>query len=50
MVKEMGKNILILFVMLLAVAAVIYGITYMGSKVDNKTKYQHPITRPGASW
>jgi len=46
----MMKNVITLIVLLLAVAVIVFGIHYMGSKVDNKSKYQHPITRPGASW
>jgi len=46
----MMKSVITLIVLLLAVAVIILGIHYVGSKVDNKTKYQHPITRPGASW
>lgn len=46
----MAKNILILILLLIAIAAIIFGVTYMGLQVDNQTKYRHPITRPGASW
>ena len=46
----MGKNIIMLIVLLLVVAAIVLGIHYLGSQVDNKSKYQHPITKPGASW
>lgn len=46
----MLKSILKLLVLLTAIAAVTLGLHYLGSQVDNKSKYQHPITRPGASW
>lgn len=46
----MAKNILMLFALLLVVAAIILGIHFLGKQVDNKSKYQHPITRPGAGW
>ncbi|WP_153305034.1 hypothetical protein [Malonomonas rubra] len=46
----MTKNILLLIILLVVVAGIILGIHYLGSQVDNKKKYQHPITRPGASW
>jgi len=49
-VKEMTKNILLLIGLLILVAAIILGVHYLGSQVDNKKKYTHPITRPGASW
>lgn len=48
--KDMTKNIVRLLLLLVVVAAIIFGIHYVGSKVDNKNKYKHPITRPGASW
>ncbi|MBE9485583.1 MAG: hypothetical protein KAT62_11020 [Desulfuromonadales bacterium] len=47
---SMTKNIFTLIILLLVVAAVISGIHYLGSQVDNKSKYTHPITRPGARW
>ncbi len=46
----MVKNLLILVLLLVVIAAIIFGVTYMGLQVDNQTKYQHPITRPGAGW
>jgi len=46
----MSKDIIKLFVLLAIVLAVIVGITMFGKTIDNKTKYQHPITRPGAKW
>ena len=46
----MAKNIMILAGLLVVVAAIILGIHYLGSQVDNKAKYQHPITKPGARW
>jgi len=49
-IKDMTKNILLLILLLVVVAAVILGVHYLGLQIDNKQKYQHPITRPGASW
>ena len=46
----MAKNIILLLILLAVVAAVILGIHHVGSQVDNKSKYTHPITRPGAKW
>lgn len=46
----MGKDIVKLLVLLVVVAAIILGIYFLGKSVDNKSKYQHPITRPGGSW
>jgi hypothetical protein len=46
----MPKDIVKLLILLVIVVAVIVGITIFGKSVDNKTKYQHPITRPGAHW
>jgi hypothetical protein len=46
----MSKDIVKLLILLVIVVAVIVGITIFGKSVDNKTKYQHPITRPGAHW
>ena len=46
----MSKDIIKLLVLLAIVLAVVVGITIFGKSVDNKAKYQHPITRPGASW
>jgi hypothetical protein len=46
----MPKDIIKLLILLVIVVAVIVGITIFGKSVDNKTKYQHPITRPGAHW
>ena len=46
MKKDMIK-LLIFIVILAAVIAVIY---FVGNSIDNKSKYQHPITRPGAKW
>ncbi len=47
---SMAKNIITLIILLLVVIAVIFGIHYLGSQVDNKSKYTHPITRPDARW
>jgi len=46
MAKDLVK--LLVFIVLLAIISV--GIYFAGKSVDNKSKYQHPITRPGASW
>ena len=46
----MSKDIVKLLILLVIVVAIIVGITIFGKSVDNKTKYQHPITRPGGSW
>jgi len=46
----MSKDIVKLLILLVIVAAIIVGITIFGKSVDNKTKYQHPITRPGGGW
>jgi hypothetical protein len=46
----MSKDIIKLLILLVIVIAIIVGITILGESVDNKTKYQHPITRPGGGW
>ena len=46
----MTKDIIKLMVMLVVVVAIIFGLYIFGKSVDNKSKYQHPITKPGASW
>ena len=46
----MSKDIVKLLILLVVVVAIIVGITIFGKSVDNKTKYKHPITRPGGSW
>ena len=46
----MSKDIIKLLILVTIVIAIIVGITIFGKSVDNKTKYQHPITRPGGSW
>ena len=46
----MPKDILKLIILLIVVAAIILGIYLFGKTIDNKKKYQHPITRPGGSW
>jgi hypothetical protein len=46
----MSKDIIKLLVLLAIILAVIAGITIFGKSIDNKSKYQHPITRPGAGW
>lgn len=46
----MTKDIIKLIILLVVVAAVILGIFFFGKTIDNKNKYQHPISRPGGSW
>ena len=46
MKKDLTK--LLFFIVLLA--AIIVGLYVVGKSIDNKSKYQHPITRPGAKW
>jgi hypothetical protein len=48
--SRMTKNIITLLILLVVVAAVILGIHYLGTQVDNQKKYTHPITRPGTTW
>ena len=46
----MSKDIIKLLILLVVVAAIILGIYVLGKSVDNKSKYQHPITKPGGHW
>ena len=46
----MSKDIVKLLILLAIVLAIIAGITLFGKSVDNKSKYQHPITKPGGHW
>lgn len=46
----MTKDIIKLLILLVVVAAIILGIFVLGKSVDNKSKYQHPITKPGGHW
>ena len=46
----MTKDIIKLIILLVVVAAIILGIYVLGKTVDNKSKYRHPITRPGGGW
>ncbi len=39
-----------LIILLALLAAVIFGIHYLGTQEDNKAKYKHPITQPGSRW
>lgn len=39
-----------LVILIALLAAIVLGIHYLGTTVDNKTKYQHPITKPGGGW
>ncbi|MFK5926231.1 MAG: hypothetical protein QM483_06350 [Desulfuromusa sp.] len=46
----MTKDVIKLLALLVVVAAIILGLYVLGKSVDNKSKYQHPITKPGAHW
>jgi len=46
----MGKDILKLLFLVIVVGGIIFGLYIAGKSVDNQSKYQHPITRPGAHW
>jgi uncharacterized protein (UPF0333 family) len=46
----MGKDILKLLFLIIVVSVIIFGLYIAGKSVDNQSKYQHPITKPGASW
>ncbi len=46
----MKKDMIKLLIFIVILAAVITGIYFVGKSIDNKSKYQHPITRPGAKW
>ncbi len=46
----MKKDVVKLLIFIVVLAAVILGIYVVGKSIDNKSKYQHPITRPGAKW
>lgn len=46
----MGRDIIKLLILIVVVGALILGIYLVGKSVDNKSKYTHPITRPGAHW
>jgi hypothetical protein len=46
----MGKDIIKLIILIVAVGALILEICLAGKSVDNKSKYKHPITQPGSSW
>ncbi len=46
----MSKDMLKLVILLIVVAVIILGIYFLGKSVDNKSKYQHPISRQGGSW
>jgi uncharacterized membrane protein YbjE (DUF340 family) len=48
--KHMGKDIIKLVALLVVLLAIIFGLYVFGQSVDNKSKYQHPITQPGARW
>ena len=44
------NDIIKLIIFISLVAAIIFGVHYLGTQGDNQAKYKHPITRPGASW
>ncbi len=46
----MTKDIIKLLALLVVAGAIIFGLYVMGKSVDNKSKYQHPISRPGGGW
>ena len=46
----MTKDLVKLLLLLAMVAAVIFGVHYLGTQEDMKSKYRHPITRPGGHW
>lgn len=39
-----------LIILLGVLAAVIFGVHYLGTLEDNQAKYKHPISQPGARW
>ncbi len=44
------KDIVKLIVLLAVLAAIVIGIHQFGMQEDNKEKYKHPISQPGARW
>ncbi|MFO7576656.1 MAG: hypothetical protein R6W66_02900 [Pelovirga sp.] len=46
----MHKDLLKLLALLGLLAILMAGIHFAGKSVDNRSKYQHPITQPGARW
>ena len=46
----MSKDLIKLLALVVVVAAIILGVYLLGKSVDNKSKYKHPITQPGARW
>ncbi len=46
----MKKDLVKLLIYIVVLASVIASLYVVGKSIDNKTKYQHPITRPGAKW
>ncbi|MEA3543713.1 MAG: hypothetical protein U9R69_00670 [Thermodesulfobacteriota bacterium] len=46
----MAKDIFKLIILLVVLAAIVFGLYSLGKTVNNKSKYQHPITRPGGGW
>lgn len=47
---KMLLDITKLIALLILVAAIIFGMHYLGTKEDMQNKYKHPITQPGARW
>ena len=47
---KVARDMKKLIILIPLVIAIIVGIHYLGKQVDNQTKYQHPITKPGAHW
>jgi len=48
--RKMTKDIIKLLVLIVVGATIILGIYFLGKSVDNQSKYQHPITKPGGHW
>lgn len=46
----MLQGLLKLLILLIAIAAIGYGIWRLQDGHDRTQKYTHPITRPGAGW
>ena len=46
----MAKDLAKLLLLLVAVAALVLALHYLGTQEDTQNKYQHPITRPGSHW
>jgi len=46
MVRDLAKLVLLLVL----VAAIIFGMHYLGTRENMQDKYKHPIMQPGARW